>query len=54
MYQLAKARASFYNSLLKLAPKFMGTYLEHPFLNEAAEKTILKKRSQKKKKVKPG
>jgi hypothetical protein len=52
MYQLAKARASFYNSVLKSAPKFTGTYLEQPFLNEAAEKTILKKSPQKKKKVK--
>ncbi len=54
MYKLAKARASFYNSLLKSSPKFTGTYLEHPFLNEAAEKTILKKRFQKKKKGKSG
>ena len=48
MYQLAKARASFYNSLLKSAPEFTGTYLEHPFLNEAAEKTIFKKAPKRK------
>jgi hypothetical protein len=40
MQKFAAARTKFYTGLLDTRPPFAGTYLEHPFLNEAAKKLV--------------
>jgi hypothetical protein len=40
--KLATARAEFYKSMLDSSNIFAGTNLEHPFLDEAIEKTVAK------------
>ena len=43
-YKLAVARMKYFGSLLQMHPRFKGTYLEHPFLSEAAKKQLQKKK----------
>ncbi len=45
MQKLAAARTKFYSSLFKSTPRFSGTYLEHPLLNEATKIVIPNKDS---------
>jgi len=40
MQKFATARTKFYSSLSSARPRFDGTYLEHPLLNEAAKRLI--------------
>jgi len=40
MQKFVAARTKFYSALLNARPQFAGTYLEHPFLNEAAKRLI--------------
>lgn len=44
--RLAAARVEFFGSLLTAMPRFAGTYLEHPLLNEAAKRLAANKGSQ--------
>jgi hypothetical protein len=37
MHKFAGAQMKFYSELLITRPRYAGTYLEHPFLNEAAK-----------------
>ncbi len=43
MQKFAAARTEFYSSLFNAGPRFAGTYLEHPLLNEAARKLVVNK-----------
>lgn len=43
-HKLAVARMKYLRALLDADPRFKGTYLEHPLLNEAAKKLVQKKK----------